>query len=909
MTRVLLAADELGCLLRIATLLRASDYEIEICNEGPRFAEMAERTMPDLGVLSATLPLWDAFAIGKQIKQNPATSHIPLLIISHSWSEIAAQTNATLLSNVADAFMAEPWNDQALALRMRELQELGRIRRTLVQREFELAALRPVSQTAAGVPELSALLGAALKTIVQVLGCDSGAIYLYEASHNTLDLAVAEGMGDDLARLVRRVPLPPALVEQIARRTRAVVRPTADFRHDFIRPALGSAGYGQVGTMALVANGQLMGVAAFAARGAQPILERQLQLVTAIGQQLGLALKSAALYDELQRERDLAQSMLDTMAEGLLLQDEQGLITFANPAMRRILGADATHLRGSYPWDVVPPGEKERVRAELARCVSEGGGRFETALLAQDGRQIPVLVNAAPLYEDGRCRGALAAFTDIAALKEAELASRESEERYRVLAEESPFGILIVQGQQVVYANRRIREWWPQPLTLEAALAHLRSAEQAALIAWLRGHEAGENPSSIEFQIQHPVTALDHWVVLRGSAVRYGGREALLISVVDVTEQKRADQALLRTERLRALGQMAGGIAHNFNNILTGIQGYLDMTRLDVDRPEALREDLRNIELGARDAAQAVRRMQSLYRILEDTSDFVPLRLDALVEEAIAFTAPRWRDEASLRGATIQVIAELAETPAVRGNAGELREVLTNLIFNALDAMPRGGALRLATAVEGQMVALTVADTGVGMDEQQLKRIFEPFYTTKGAAGSGLGLSISQRIIERHGGHISVTSRVGAGTTFVIHLPIAPVIEVPAGSPAASRSLTSGNRILVVDDEKVVLQLLQRMLERQEQEVTLAASGAEAIALLERQDYDLLITDLGMPDITGAEVARRARELHPDLPIVMATGWGDTISPEQLAEMGAAGLLTKPFSYEQLGNLLSTLLV
>ena len=908
MAQVLLAADELGCLLRIATLLRASEYEIEICNEGPRFAEMAERTMPDLGVLSATLPLWDAFAIGRQLKQNPSTSHIPLLILSHSWGEIAAQTKAGL-PEAADAFMAEPWDDQALALRMRELEALGRIRRTLVQREFELAALRHVSQTVVGVPDLSALLDAALETIVQVLGCDAGAIYLYDASRGALDLSVAEGVGDDLARLVRRIPLAPALADLVASRAGATVGSTADFRHDFIRPALVSAGYAQVGTVALLANGQLMGVAAFAARGTQPIPERQLQLVTAIGQQLGLALKSAALYDELQRERDLAQSMLDTMAEGLLLQDEQGLITFANPAMCRILGADAAHLRGSSLCDVVLPSEKESVRAELARCVAEGGGRFETTLLSQDGRPIPVLVNAAPLYEDGRLRGALAAFTDIAALKEAELASRESEERYRVLAEESPFGILMVQGQQVVYANRRIREWWPQPLSLEAALARLRSAEQAALNAWLRGHEAGESPDPIEFQIQHPVTALDHWVVLRGSAVRYGGREALLITVVDVTEQKRADQALLRTERLRALGQMAGGIAHNFNNILTGIQGYLDMTRLDADRPEALREDLRNIELGTRDAVQAVRRMQSLYRILEDTSDFVPLRLEALVEEAIAFTAPRWRDEASLRGATVQVVADLAETPAVRGNAGELREVLTNLIFNAVDAMPRGGILRLATAVEDQVVALTVADTGMGMDEQQLRRVFEPFYTTKGATGSGLGLSISQRIIERHGGRISVQSQVGAGTTFAIRLPIAPVIPVPIAPAAAPRSLSSGNRILVVDDEKVVLQLLQRMLERQEQVVTVAASGAEAIALLEREEYDLLITDLGMPVITGAEVARRARELHPGLPIVMATGWGNTISPEQLAELGAAGLLTKPFSYEQLGSLLATLLV
>ena len=901
--KVLLAADEVGCLFNVATLLREEGYQVEICNEGPRFLQAIQDCEPDLGVLCATLPLWDAFALGREAKSDPATAALPLLLITRSWSQVAQETLPDD-APAADIHMVYPFDAAEFLAHIRALQQLGDTRRALQRRENELSALRQVSKAVAGIAKLEDILQAALVTVNQALGLESGAVYLVRENQATLEMILSMGIPGGLAKLLSSLPAKLLISNRMQRENHAEACLVTGLRQSMIKPALINEGYKLVAGVPLMSKGQLRGMLAIGSREIESLPERHLELLTAIGHQVGLALESAQLYDALQQERDFATMLLDTMAEGLLVQDLEGRITFANPAASRMLDMANWELVGRKLLELLPSEERARIDAEIEGCIHGTARVFETTLRAQTGRLIPVLANATPLFEGNECRGILAVLMDIAALREAECASRESEERYRVLAEESPFGILIVQGNQVLYRNRRAEDWWNGGADLDQAFSRVNDRDRAWLRDWVARQMDDQDPSPIQLSMNDPQTGEQRWFVLRASPIHYSSRQARLITAIDVTEQKLAEQALLRAERLRALGQMSGGIAHNFNNILVSIQGHLDLAARDRENPQALAEYLERIRLGTQDAAQAVRRLQSLYRVLEDTSDFVPVDLSRIAQDAIELTQPRWRDERQRDGVTIQVVTDFQAQSAVGGNPSELREVTTNLILNAIDAMPRGGVLAISTRDQGDMVELQVRDTGVGISPQRLSKIWEPFYTSKGATGSGLGLSISQRAIERHGGRISAQSVLGEGSVFTILLPTSAVKPVPAPA-VVQRDVPEGYHILVVDDEPTVVQLLQRILVREGQQVTTVMSGREALSVLEDHPFSMVITDLGMPDISGAMVAQRARELYPDMPVVLATGWGDTLTPEQLAEMGIQHLLPKPFTYDQVRQLLA----
>ena len=388
-------------------------------------------------------------------------------------------------------------------------------------------------------------------------------------------------------------------------------------------------------------------------------------------------------------------------------------------------------------------------------------------------------------------------------------------------------------------------------------------------------------------------------VEVRGSEVTYKGTTHLLAVVTDVSERVQAQEALVRAEKLQALGQMAGDIAHNFNNILVGIRGYTDMALLDlVEDMTMIRSDLEHVLSGANDAAEAVRKLQALYRQADDTSDFAPLQVDDIVSETLALTQPRWKDQAQAQGISIKVHTNLTTPLPILGNASELRRVVTNLVVNAIEAMPDGGTLTIATGQKGDHIFVTVGDTGVGMDERTQEQVFEPFFTTKSNA-TGLGLTISRSIVERHRGEITVESILDKETVFTIRMPISQVPGHPLGQQVEMVEETGTQpilRVLAVDDEKAACNLMKRFLEYEKYAVVTAHSGQEAIAALEKGRFDLIISDLGMPDISGKQVVHRAYELYPEMPIVVSTGWGETVTPKQLEGMHVLAMLPKPFT-------------
>jgi signal transduction histidine kinase/CheY-like chemotaxis protein len=366
---------------------------------------------------------------------------------------------------------------------------------------------------------------------------------------------------------------------------------------------------------------------------------------------------------------------------------------------------------------------------------------------------------------------------------------------------------------------------------------------------------------------------------------------------------QQAQDTLIRTEKLRALGQMAAGIAHDLNNMLAAILGQVELLRLRVASPE-VQEGLTLLETAATDGAGIVRRLQDFSR-QRTSSALTPLELGPLVLEAVEITRPRWRDEAQRRGKAIDVRVEVVELPRILGHASDIREALTNLIFNAVDAMPQGGSLVFTGRAEPEAVILQVADTGVGMPEEIRDHIFEPFFTTKGLRGTGLGLSVVYGIMERHGGRIDVESAPGAGTTFTLRFQIAHG-EAVRRDPAAPDAVPP-RRLVLIDDDAMVRQTLASLLRAYGQVVFEAESGPAGLAILEQQAVEVVLTDLGMPEMTGWEVARKVKEQYPHLPILLLTGWGDQVVMEAEERVLVDKVLSKPVPLEALLQALSEL--
>jgi len=371
-------------------------------------------------------------------------------------------------------------------------------------------------------------------------------------------------------------------------------------------------------------------------------------------------------------------------------------------------------------------------------------------------------------------------------------------------------------------------------------------------------------------------------------------------------ERERMREHYSQMEKLSALGELASGVAHNFNNTLTGILARAQLLLQTEDRSE-MKRGLNIIIQTAEDGAKTVKRIQDFARQRRD-QDFVPVDVDQLMLEAAEITRPRWKDRAEAENVHIRLSRQISSNAVIMADAGELREVLVNMIFNAVDAMPEGGTLTLSTRMAEGLVEISVSDTGVGMSEEVRSRIFDPFFTTKGKAGMGLGLSVSYGIISRHEGTVAVESEVGRGTTFRLKFPIATAAPTPARKPAplpAQPRGRGGLRVLVVDDEEYVRDLLIDILGREGCEVTAVGEGREALQLFESREFDAVMTDVGLPGMSGWELARYVRERNDHIPLAIITGWGDTVSPEEQSAAQADWVIAKPFSVDRITDLVA----
>jgi len=478
----------------------------------------------------------------------------------------------------------------------------------------------------------------------------------------------------------------------------------------------------------------------------------------------------------------------------------------------------------------------------------------------------------------------------------------ESEAKYRILVESSPLGILIVQAGKAVFVNKAFER-----MTGKDAVDLLENGtDPFSVFDPESGHRIRraileEDPAGAQLEGQIcQSSGKQIFVEVHTARLLFQNTPATMILASDVSAQRDLQERLIRGEKLRALGELAAGVAHDFNNNLGIILGRTQLLQTKVSDPDVI-SGLEVIRQAAMDGGQTVRRIQQYTRVREELQHEV-LHLPSVAAEVIEITKGKWKNEAQRRGVTVEIRIESNEPAPILGTRAEIREALTNLIFNAVDALPKDGTIIIRAQSNGGESILEVEDNGIGMADHVKSRMFEPFFTTKGLSGNGLGLSMVYGIVSRHRGSIEVESKERVGTIVRMRFPAvdpkSAAFPLPPRAPAPYRA-----QILVVDDEVDLVSVMRDALTREGHHVTTATGGNEGIQKFRQGTFDAVLTDLGMPDVSGWEVARVVRkEGGRGVVLGLVTGWGATVSDEVMEAHGIDFVVSKPFEVGTLAS-------
>ncbi len=604
---------------------------------------------------------------------------------------------------------------------------------------------------------------------------------------------------------------------------------------------------------------------------------------------------------------------------------QNGRVIYVNDAGVNLVGANSREeIIGKSVLDFVHPDYRGVVLERMQRIQSAEGEvpTIEEKFIRLDGITIDVEVSVKRILLNGQPASQLI-INDITDRKLAEQALRESEQTNRRLAaliEQATESVMVTDTQgRIVYVNKAfekltgytMREVFHQnPRILNSG--HQNAAFYRQMWATInsgntwQGNFVNKHKNGTLFQeeaIIFPVKNDDGEVVNICKISR------------DITREAQLEEQLRQAQKLETIGTLAGGIAHDFNNILAPIMGYTDMALASLPPDHPLYEDLQQVLNGAKRGKELVEQILLFSKKTEKS--LKPVSVQLVVREALKLLRPSIP-------ATIGIATAIdEETPAVMADAAQIHQVIVNLCTNAYHAMENSGGtitIRLGKAEEplpatvppGEYVHLSVADTGIGMDKQTLQRIFEPFFTTKSVdKGTGLGLSVVHGIVQSHKGHIVVESEPGKGTAFHIYLPAVKQLQSDAATHSNGKMRKSGKgTILVVDDNETVMKMMQQMLQRMGYHPIVFSDSRAALGALRNdpQQFDLVITDLTMPQLSGLELAAEIQQLHQTLPVVIMTGYGDNLNEQNRKKFGIQRVMPKPIMMNELAEVLNEIL-
>jgi PAS domain S-box-containing protein len=569
------------------------------------------------------------------------------------------------------------------------------------------------------------------------------------------------------------------------------------------------------------------------------------------------------------------EATFDAMTDAVVLTDAEDRIVRANRSYYRLRGVEPEQAVGRTLADIAHAKGDWRA-CEV--CCARREGRHAVVLKKPEENLIrrDLEIRVDPIYSgSGERLGAVQILRDLTERRQAEAEAEKASALLKNLVDAAYDGIYAADlAGHFLWANKQAADLFGLDSQGIEGRSYLHAAHPDDLSRVRAAFDAAASGEARSYEARYlSADRGARYVLVTNSPVYTGGEVAAVLGVMrDVTGERAAREVAMRNDKLRALGQLASGVAHNFNNSLTAVLGYTQMVIGKLSDQKLVRH-LHTVEMAALDAAKMVQRIQNFARRSREEPSGV-CELSGLIGDALDLTRSRWRDDARAAGINYEVEFRPAGDMVVVCDQSALREVFVNLIINALDAMAAGGRLVITTEMENGSVLINFTDTGCGITEEVRQRLFEPFYTTKGAKGYGMGLAVTFGIIERHGGEIAVSSEPGHGSTFKLKLPVAlgvEEIQVEAGTDRRARQAT----VLVVDDEAPIRVLIGDLLRARGHKVEAAEDGLAGIRAVQKKRYDLVITDLSMPGADGWTVIRETRRLWPDAKVMLVTGYGN----------------------------------
>jgi two-component system, cell cycle sensor histidine kinase and response regulator CckA len=613
-----------------------------------------------------------------------------------------------------------------------------------------------------------------------------------------------------------------------------------------------------------------------------------------------LVLRDTSYRKKAEKANEMLRRFMESVSDGFFAVDKNLVLTYFNNAAQSILGKNAQDVLGKPFFDVFPEAKESGLHSGCRRAIEEKRSITFEIYFDVSPYENWYEVRVFP-FDDG-----LSVYFRITTeAKAKEEALKASEEKYRRIVETANEGIWSVDAEGLTTSvNKQMADMlgYTREEMIGKSFAEFADPEWAstAQTHWRLRMEGF--PEQHDFKLNRKDGG-DLWCILNATPIMDANGRFLggFVMVTDIGDRKKSQEILLQNERLLAVADLASGVAHNFNNLLQILLGNAELALMDAEVGDiaSLRRSLSNIIESSKFGAETVRRLQSFANLRKnmDQSQIAVFDLSGVVRQAVEMTRPLWKSTRERDDKEIYLNQNYVEKLPVLGKQNEIFEVAINLIKNAVESIPSKGSVTVSTRLENDEAVLEVSDDGVGIPEEDMKKVFDPFWSTKGLKGTGMGLSISYGIITRHKGTIGVKSRMEKGSTFFVRLPLA---DSQAEDVVEENTVYKPLTILVVDDLKPVLDLLTSILESYKHKVISAEGGREAIDILEREYIDLVICDLAMPEVNGWEVGKAVKRICEDrkidrIPFLLLTGFGgQNLEESKIVEAGIDSVLEKP---------------
>ncbi len=613
------------------------------------------------------------------------------------------------------------------------------------------------------------------------------------------------------------------------------------------------------------------------------------------------------------------RELVENLNDIVYTTDEKAVVTYVSPNIAQLSGYEPAEVIGRSFIEFVHPADLSPRMEQFLKILGGAKQATEYRFITKTGEIRWARTSARPIVRNGRVVGTQGILVDISDRKEMEEALRSSEEKYRLLVQNSKDGIFVVQGQRIKFMNPSSSEILGSTCDAIADRAFFefihpddRTLIMDRYALRLRGESLSDSVSFRIINNNGDVRDVDLNAVL----ITWEGGPAVLSFIRDVTFQKRMEDQLRNAQKMEALGTLSGGISHNFNNLLMGIHGNASLALADLDAAGSGQKYLEKIIHLVQSGSKLTRQLLDYAR--KGVCEMGSVDLNQLVREASETLAATKKH--------IQISHQLSKgLPCIKADQGQIEQVLLNLLLNSADAMPEGGEVLIETScLKGSQarakaalsknmdyVLVKVSDHGTGIPPRTIDRIFEPFFTTKEPGrGTGLGLSTAYGIVKNHEGDICVESEVNKRTTFFVYLPAVSADATNAAAILKSRTVAAKGTILLVDDEPAVIEPSARLLEHLGFTVLKAPSASAAIELFQKnwKKINLVILDLVIPKISGKELYYKFREINPRVKVLLSSGFSLSGEAEDLLRDGCRGFIQKPYDITALSAIMMDIL-